>query len=234
MIPTRKRIFIFIFIIAVVGLLIRILLFNTALETPEEINYHHAPLTPVVVRVFYEALCPDSKYFITRQLLPTYVVAASIMEVELIPYGKATTNIDASGNLSFDCQHGPKECEGNMYHACVAEAVEDPMVRLEIVTCMIRDNHIPKDAMHKCVKQYNIENIDLIQKCFDSTHGAELLKLHGDATHALRPPVSFIPTVTLNGTGRQASILKDLLSEVCKVAGKTEQTDKICKHRETH
>lgn len=57
-----------------------------------------------------------------------------------------------------------------------------------------------------------------IIKCFDSPHGAELLKLHGEATGALRPPVSFIPTITLDGSqGRQASILKDLLSEVCKI-----------------
>lgn len=59
-----------------------------------------------------------------------------------------------------------------------------------------------------------------VQKCFDSPHGAELLKGYGDLTHALAPPVSFIPTVTLDGAqGRQASILKDLLAEVCKIAG---------------
>lgn len=53
-----------------------------------------------------------------------------------------------------------------------------------------------------------------------SPHGAELLKMHGEITHALKPSVSFIPTITLNGSqGRQASILKDLLEEVCKVAG---------------
>lgn len=53
-----------------------------------------------------------------------------------------------------------------------------------------------------------------------SPHGAELLKMHGEITHALRPMVTFIPTITLNGSqGRQASILKDLLSEVCKLTG---------------
>lgn len=44
--------------------------------------------------------------------------------------------------------------------------------------------------------------------------------MHGEYTHALKPSVSFIPTITLNGSqGRQASILKDLLAEVCKVSG---------------
>lgn len=59
-----------------------------------------------------------------------------------------------------------------------------------------------------------------VQKCFDSPHGAELLNQYGELTHALAPPVSFIPTVTLDGAQRrQATILKDLLGEVCKIAG---------------
>lgn len=71
---------------------------------------------------------------------------------------------------------------------------------------------------------------DIIQKCFDSNHGAELMKINGEATHALRPAVQFIPTITLDGSqGRQASILKDLLGEVCKAAGDTNESAKFCK-----
>lgn len=56
------------------------------------------------------------------------------------------------------------------------------------------------------------------------------MKLNGDATNALRPPVQFIPTITLDGSqGRQASILKDLLGEVCKAAGDTTEAEKFCK-----
>ncbi|KAH8400553.1 hypothetical protein KR222_006664, partial [Zaprionus bogoriensis] len=183
----------------------------------------------VLVMVFYEALCPDSKYFITKQLLPTYQAAASFMEVELVPYGKAETTEQQDGTYTFDCQHGATECEANMYHACTAEAVSDPLTRIEVVTCMIRDNRQPQNAMHKCTKQHNVDR-DLIQKCFDSGHGTELLKLNGDATHALRPAVKFIPTITIDGSqGRQASILKDLLAEVCKAAGDSEQAQRVCR-----
>lgn len=231
MIPTRKRIFLIIFLIIVIGLLLRIIfLYNPLLELTDEPSFRRAAGAPVLVMVFYEALCPDSKYFITKQLLPAFKAAAPIMEVQLVPYGKATTSTDSEGKLTFDCQHGITECQANTYHACVAEIIEDPLIRLEVVTCMIRDNRQPKDAMHKCTKQYNVDNIDLIQKCFDSSHGSELLKLNGDATHALRPPITFIPTITLDGSqGRQPSILKDLLSEVCKAAENTEQAEKICK-----
>ncbi|XP_055594351.1 GILT-like protein 2 [Uranotaenia lowii] len=173
---------------------------------------------PVYVMVFYEALCPDSKNFIIKQLQPTFQRAPSLVEIQFVPYGKATTSTNSDGSLAFDCQHGPIECEANIIHACVVEAVHDAATRLNMVACMIRDNMIPKNAFYRCAKEYSVE-IESIQKCYDSPHGAELLKLHGEATHALRPAVSFIPTITLDGQqGRQASILKDLFGEVCKVA----------------
>ncbi|XP_043064813.1 gamma-interferon-inducible lysosomal thiol reductase isoform X2 [Drosophila ficusphila] len=181
--------------------------------------------------VFYEALCPDSKHFLTKQLLPTFKVAASIMEVHLAPYGKATT-IEFNDETTFDCQHGPIECQANIYHACAASLIRDPLLRLQVATCMITDNRVPQDAMLKCGKQFNIKNVDQIQKCFDSGHGVELLKLNGYATHALRPPVTFIPTITIDGSQRrQASILKDFFSEVCKAAGDSEKAKNLCKNK---
>lgn len=43
----------------------------------------------VHVTVFYEALCPDSRSFFVKQLLPTFDRISENMEVESIPYGKA-------------------------------------------------------------------------------------------------------------------------------------------------
>lgn len=93
---------------------------------------------------------------------------------------------------------------------------------------MIKDNMIPKDAFHICSREFPVD-VETIQKCYSSPHGQELLKLHGEATFALRPRASFIPTVTLDGLqGRQASILQDLFTEVCKVAAGSGNLPKIC------
>lgn len=132
------------------------------------------------------------------------------------------------GSLSFECQHGEVECHANTYHACAIESIQEPKVLLDMVVCMIRNNIPPKEVMISCAKENRID-YEAIQKCYDSPHGAELLKLHGEATHALRPPVSFIPTITLDGSqGRQASILKDLFGEVCKVAAGNGPLPSIC------
>lgn len=82
--------------------------------------------------------------------------------------------------------------------------------------------------MISCAKENHVD-YEAINKCYESPHGAELLKLHGEATAALRPRVSFIPTITLDGAqGRQASILKDLLSEVCKIIAGNGPMPKPC------
>lgn len=46
--------------------------------------------SPVLVMVFYEALCPDSKNFIIKQLHGVYERAPSLIDFQLVPYGKAT------------------------------------------------------------------------------------------------------------------------------------------------
>jgi len=44
----------------------------------------------VHIAVYYEALCPDSRSFIVKQLGPTYHKLPGNMDIELVPYGKAT------------------------------------------------------------------------------------------------------------------------------------------------
>lgn len=102
-----------------------------------------------MVTVFYEALCPDSKNFVLKQLTPTYEKLPDWVYIELIPYGKASTTTNPDGTYSFECQHGQKECDANMYHACVLDIVKDNKTMLVIIDCMIADNLNPPAAMLK-------------------------------------------------------------------------------------
>lgn len=69
-----------------------------------------------------------------------------------------------------------------------------------------------------------------IQQCFEGKHGDELLKINGELTHAVRPKISFIPTVTLDHSlYNQAEILRDLFTEVCKVISGRGPRPEVCR-----
>lgn len=51
----------------------------------------------VKVTVYYEALCPDSKFFITYQLVPVFEKLKDSLLLDLVPYGKAEVSIDNVG-----------------------------------------------------------------------------------------------------------------------------------------
>ena len=55
------------------------------------------PDPKLLVDVFYECLCPDSRYFVLHHLLPTVNKVGSLMEVRLWPYGKATSHKTDTG-----------------------------------------------------------------------------------------------------------------------------------------
>jgi len=172
----------------------------------------------VTVSVYYEALCPDSKFFVINQLLPVYESIQDYTIVDLVPYGKAQTK-EFNGKLVFQCQHDEVECEANKIHACVVKYVADPLIRLKYIACMISQNIIPDEIAKTCGKKLNVDATPILE-CANSLTGSLLLKEYGERTHSLNPPVSFIPTIELNGSQtqvRQSLILKNLLKAVCQL-----------------
>lgn len=57
--------------------------------------------------------------------------------------------MNKDGSLNFECQHGKVECDANMYHACVIEAIDEPKVLLDVIACMIKNNENPKEDMQR-------------------------------------------------------------------------------------
>lgn len=167
----------------------------------------------VLVSVYYEALCPDSRSFVITQLVPTNNILEDYVSVQLIPYGKAET-IVTNDDYIFKCQHGETECEANIIHACAIEKIKDPKKSLEVVACMIKNNIHPMSIFKHCTKE--LDEQEEILSCSQSIEGRKLLAKHGEATKALRPRVGFIPTITLDHkSDNQVQILKNLMRQVC-------------------
>lgn len=95
------------------------------------------------VSVYYETLCPDSIAFIRNQLWPAHGSVGEIMDIDLIPYGKAAVRQllfclsafhqhaisfsvpfmqyeeNGDNSVSFRCQHGSRECYGKLQKLCL-------------------------------------------------------------------------------------------------------------------
>eukprot|EP00092_Neocalanus_flemingeri_P014375 GFUD01015506.1.p1 GENE.GFUD01015506.1~~GFUD01015506.1.p1 ORF type:complete len:243 (+),score=54.48 GFUD01015506.1:66-794(+) len=169
----------------------------------------------VVVDLYYEVLCPDSRSFVVYQLFPAWQRLRDIFTINYIPYGKALTYGDTD-KFRFSCQHGPVECQGNTYHACAAKYIEDEDIKLDYIKCMINDNYDPVRAALRCSREMAVDWL-AISTCAKGGEGNMLHKLAGDRTHALRPKVTFIPTIELNGEQLyQREVRRYFTRELCK------------------
>ncbi|XP_042884447.1 gamma-interferon-inducible lysosomal thiol reductase-like isoform X3 [Penaeus japonicus] len=189
---------------------------NSVLQAPvDEEHLEVAVKSTMRIEIYYEVLCPDSRHFIMKQLTPAYEKLKDILQVGLVPYGKAETQ-EKNGKITFDCQHGPRECEGNIVHACVTNIIKDEAKQIAIVHCMIDRNEQPMLVGKKCVEKHG-ENWGSISSCVSSDKGISILKHMGQMTHRLKPEVSFIPTITIDGSQEdQKHILQDFHKVLCK------------------
>ncbi|QQP38188.1 Gamma-interferon-inducible lysosomal thiol reductase, partial [Caligus rogercresseyi] len=176
-----------------------------------------ASASKVEISAYYEVLCPDSIRFIRTQLLPTYSHLSKIMNINLIPYGKATTARDpATGNYTFTCQHGEEECAGNIIHACSVKYARTQRSLIGFVACMMKNDRKPYVKGIICARENKL-NWHSVQKCSQNIEGKQLLAEAGEKTNALTPALTFVPTVELNGSrDNQNDLLTNLKEQVCK------------------
>ncbi|XP_043686110.1 gamma-interferon-inducible lysosomal thiol reductase-like [Vespula pensylvanica] len=194
--------------------------------------------TVVNVNVYYESLCGDSIRWVKDQLVPNYASLKKHLKITLIPYGKATQTRNAeTGRWHFSCQHGSSECLGNKAQACGIHAIESDYQKNEqqdqivyLIGCTMSDQY-PPSAVETCAKDYLKEETQKrISECINSSLADDLLAANGDKTWALKPQLSFVPTIILNGV-RTAEIQKSALNNfktlICSYLTKDEQRS-IC------
>jgi len=114
----------------------------------------------VRVDVFYESLCPYSRRFVADSLAGVWnnPTVRSRIALKLYPYGNARAipatevsvgykywhpELAQTGmDYIFDCQHGDKECFGNIIQACVIEHYRSPEQHVPFIICMMSKKNI--------------------------------------------------------------------------------------------
>ncbi len=116
-------------------------------------------------------MCPDSKYFIKHQLIPTIEKIPEIIDFRLIPYGKAKViqaaisqinhfyyfrfklfqTIENTTGIFFTCQHRELECQGNKIHACGIKYITNRSKQLNFASCLINNIRNPQSVAESVI-----------------------------------------------------------------------------------
>ncbi|XP_012683397.1 gamma-interferon-inducible lysosomal thiol reductase [Clupea harengus] len=172
----------------------------------------------VGVALYYESLCPGCRQFLTSQLFPTWVMLSDIMNVTLVPYGNAQESYDGK-QYKFTCQHGEKECLGNMIETCILNGVP-PANAFLILFCMEASADVVK-AGQACVELHAPSvKWETIMTCVKGDEGNKLMHENALKTGALKPPHEYVPWVTINGEhtdAMQETAMQSLFNLVCSL-----------------
>ncbi|XP_059085421.1 GILT-like protein 1 [Tigriopus californicus] len=151
--------------------------------------------------LYYESLCPDSQDFFQDQFIRTYESLGQYLDVYFNPFGHATYTQTSEGGWTFECQHGPNECYGNLIQACILDRVQDQDIRSEVITCIMTSTDQStswEETNKKCIDVVPELDYNDIIGCQSSTEGENLLKNMGEITLSMEPPVSWVPWVIIN------------------------------------
>ena len=66
----------------------------------------------------------------------------------------STTEVD--GEYQFECQHGERECYGNIVQACTIAHSPDQDTTVSLITCMMSSS-APDQAGPACFEQFEVD-----------------------------------------------------------------------------
>ncbi|XP_014203353.1 GILT-like protein 1 [Copidosoma floridanum] len=174
------------------------------------------------VDVYYETLCPDSMYFITKQLTPAFNGGLKDhLNVNLVPFGKASWT-EEGNNVHSSCQHGPMECHGNKIHACAIYEIENTVKpedqqqrMIDFVGCAMT-SFDPEAALKQCAQTqgFNDEFVKNVENCSNSKQGDDLFMKHGQKTKGFQSPLEFVPSIVINGE-KSSEAFRNFTGVVC-------------------
>merc|ERR1712048_171255 len=146
--------------------------------------------------VFYESLCPDSKHFISQQLAPMYSTLHNDVNINFYPFGK-TEITEVNGGYQFECQHGPRECHGNIVQACTIAYVRSSNDKVRLIICMMSQRD-PSKAGPGCFRRMKL-NYWPIKKCVMNGEGKRIVVNFGKIQNSLIPKPTDVPWINFYG-----------------------------------
>mmetsp|Transcript_44876 Transcript_44876/g.51575 ORF Transcript_44876/g.51575 Transcript_44876/m.51575 type:complete len:231 (+) Transcript_44876:34-726(+) len=180
--------------------------------------------------LYYESMCGDCEaYMVSAVNMAFGHGLLEIADFDIHPFGNASEK-QVDGKWEFTCQHGPDECAGNMFEACLIHVVQDFKTFWPIIMCLEETGNPVKYAS-SCAKSLPFDFTE-VYKCYNSDLAIELEHGYALETEALNPPHTSVPWVTINGVHTdsiQYQAENDLIKLICDSYTGTKVLD-ACSH----
>jgi interferon gamma-inducible protein 30 len=170
----------------------------------------------VLIELFYEAECPYCTRFMGNQLLNLIQVPGifEITQFQLYPFGNG--KIYRNGrDVSFTCQHGESECQGNIIATCAIDLY--PQIQsIPFAICLDTPSKNWRSIGQRCAEAFDLD-WNAIEQCTNSETGHRAQYYTALATKAAG--VKSVPTLYVDGIEEDDfnfKIRDNLLEYICK------------------
>ncbi|XP_053604573.1 GILT-like protein 1 [Plodia interpunctella] len=142
------------------------------------------------------AFCGDTVQFISQHLGPAYEQYGEFLELEFIPWGRATLNEDGS----VTCTWGTNDCWANRLHRCAIDMLKgDQDAQMRYMYCEFTQRPAWLLGSYACAEQVRL-NLIAVDYCVNNPN---LDTLDADAAAAIAPAmaadaINFVPAIVFN------------------------------------
>ncbi len=152
---------------------------------------------PTVIDFYMEALCPYCVQF-TTGAVKNFLAQTGNEELAIInfvPYGNAKES-QKDGSFVFTCQHGDKECRGNLIETCAIK-VFDYSEANNFIVCL--ESNYKGDFDQTAAKCLDEAKLAELQNCLNSEESSVFQHEMAEKTNSLQPPHQWVPWVVVDG-----------------------------------
>lgn len=148
------------------------------------------------INVYIEADCKFSKQLCVQQIAPAWNSIKDSVTINFFTHGKSTSYTDEEGNVVFECQHGPVECDHNKLQTCALELLSPHQDRqVAFIICTMSG----QKTYEQCAVNVGLVYTDL-EAMANSTRGTDLqLKMERNTKPVIEQS-EHVPVICYNGT----------------------------------
>jgi interferon, gamma-inducible protein 30 len=147
-----------------------------------------------------------------------------ICDFNLFPYGNAR-RVQNGSSWAFTCQHGVRECEGNLIETCALRLYDKYTQALPFIICLETNSSDWTAQGKKCAQQHSLD-WSAISSCATSQTGINYEVEMAVATEKLSPAHTYVPWVVVNNAHSSTSenaVQANMVRYVCSIYKGTEK-----------